>query len=556
MFVSSSGIHGDNSTVESARTNEWEAHWAGFIYMEGTPAGKESIERFLREGIGDLPRAAEKLRGIYYLFLLDRVSGTGYAFIDPNGLYHAYRTRSATGTSILELAAANGLGPQDIAPEPLVEFFHYGALYFGDTLFRDIRRMDPEHILRIEPGGEPSGAIQSMTRTLRDLSAPPTRTFEQCLAAFAGSIKGEKVSLDLTGGIDSRLLAVMLRYLGVDFELALSGRPDNEDIAIAEEVASALGVELHLSYHAIDGLEASLPAVFAACDGSFDVLREHRLAQLQEDRKRRGVTLSLSGTGGELYKDFWWLQDFPWYARKQPNIKKLFHTRIAPVEPHHEYLAGPYRQISEQHGRRFCDRLSKYAVRGNTQTYDRIYYEVKMRDYAGRSLSSHLRLLKCCAPFLDRELVAVGYNLPRHIRAFNGFHRQMMTRYAPQVAAIRTTEGGMSVSSSFGHVVSDIPRYAYDKLSRLERKLSQRLLNRTPKSESPNHPELLAAGRDLVASHRAVERLQEFGLLSSTLHVNDLSSNYLGSILSLDLLLDHLAAPQLPTLSPESGSRW
>jgi asparagine synthetase B (glutamine-hydrolysing) len=182
------------------------------------------------------------------------VSGTGYAFIDPNGLYHAYRTRLATGTSNLELAAANGLGPQDIAPEPLVEFFHYGALFFGDTLSRDIRRMDPEHILRIEPGGE----IHSMPRTLRDLGVPPTPTFEQCLAAFAGSSKGEKVSLDLTGGIDSRLLAVVLRYLGVDFKLALSGRPDKTDIATAEEVASALGVELHLSYHTTDDLETSL----------------------------------------------------------------------------------------------------------------------------------------------------------------------------------------------------------------------------------------------------------------------------------------------------------
>jgi hypothetical protein len=65
MFVSSSGINGDSSEVELARTDEWEAHWAGFIYVEGTPAGRESIVRFLREGVRDLPSAAEKPRGIY-----------------------------------------------------------------------------------------------------------------------------------------------------------------------------------------------------------------------------------------------------------------------------------------------------------------------------------------------------------------------------------------------------------------------------------------------------------------------------------------------------------
>jgi hypothetical protein len=83
---SSSGIQGDNSEVESARTEEWEAHWAGFIYVEGTSTGRESVERFLREEVRDVSSASEKLWGIYYLYLLDRVSGTGYAFIDPNGL--------------------------------------------------------------------------------------------------------------------------------------------------------------------------------------------------------------------------------------------------------------------------------------------------------------------------------------------------------------------------------------------------------------------------------------------------------------------------------------
>jgi hypothetical protein len=57
----------------------------------------------------------------------------------------------------------------------------------------------------------------------------------------------------------------------------------------------------------------------------------------------------------------------------------------------------------------------------------------------------------------------------------------------------------------------------------------------------------LAAGRDLVASRRAVERLQDFGLISSTLHLNDLSFNCLGNILSLDLPLNQLAAPRLAT---------
>jgi asparagine synthetase B (glutamine-hydrolysing) len=530
--------HGDGSIY----TPRWQAFWRGFIYLPGSAAGAESVARFLSEGADSLPICAQKLKGAYLLVLTDRQSATQYCFIDPSGLYQAFCSHDFVSSSFLELAAAAGLGTNDLSPEALVDFLHDGCLSFGDTLFPGIKRMDPECIY-VAP---PSGHIDSIPRQLYDIALPPSWSFEQCLRSFAEAVAAENISVDLTGGIDSRLLAVALQHFGLSFEVALSGVHGNTDLQIAPLVAAVLGHELQVTCHRVDHLEAELPELFHACDGLFDVLREHRPHQLHSDRRRRGITLSLSAAGGELYKDFWWQQDFPFYSRSRANVERLYRLRIACGGRRHDFLRDSYRAISMQSDQRYLERAAMHQVVGNTQTYDHIYYDVKMRDYAGRFLTNHMDVVHCYAPYLDREMVAVGYNLPRHRRAFNTFHRQMITHYSRQAAALKTTEGGMSASSSTFRVAMDIPKYISDKLQRLARLLTAQSYGATHPAESPNHEDLWTYATDLIERRHSLEQLKDFGLLVGTLQSMDLGPDYLGSVLSLDLLLEHLAAAQTP----------
>src|SRR5207245_6966712 len=119
---------------------------------------------------------------------------------------------------------------------------------------------------------------------------------------LAESACAERVSVDLTGGIDSRLLAVVLNYFGLRFEVAASGVPGNSDVQIARAVAEALGKDFHLTTH--DAAGSDWNELFVISDGLFDLGKTGRPIQLQKDRVKRGITLALSGAGGELYKDF------------------------------------------------------------------------------------------------------------------------------------------------------------------------------------------------------------------------------------------------------------
>lgn len=525
---------------DTTSVNEWLASWKGFVYMDGTPAGEASVRRLVQEHAADLPATAQRLKGAYVVSIENRRTGVIDTFIDPSGIFHAFYSRRFCSPSFLELAAMEHLGPDDFAPETLVEFLHNGYISFGETFFAAIRRMDPEHVFRFRPGH----LTELLPRQLNDLNPTSESSFEESMRHFAQSIAAEHISVDLTGGIDSRLLAVMLRHLGLTFECALSGMPGNSDIPLAERVANALGCPFHVAYHQADDLEGLLPVLFTACDGIFDVLKAHRLVRFHAARRSRGVTLSLSGAGGELYKDFWWLQDFPLYCRKRPNLARLFDLRMAGGDIH-SYLTSRYYEYSQRSRQRNLDKLSALQVTGNTQTYDRIYYQVKMRDYAGRFLTNHCTLMPCYAPYLERELVSIGYNLPRYTRAFNGFHRRMTTLYNPAVAGIETTEGRMTVSVSAKCIASDVPKYLADKSRRLVQKLGFVSAPSRSVHESPNNPELWNRAKELVTRRHALERLQEYGLLSSTVKVAELTDNYIGTVLSLDLLFEYLAGPYL-----------
>lgn len=480
-----------------------------------------------------LARQSARLKGVYFVVLHDHRSRDSYAFVDGSGLFQAFYSERFVGTSFLELAEAEQLQPNDLDPEALVEFFHFGNVYSGKTLFSQIKKINPEQIIRLSSKGN----LSLLPRAVRELTAPVI-SFEESIRSFAAAAAEEQISLDLTGGIDSRLLVVMLQSLGLRFEIATCGLSSDPDVSIARQVAEALDLELHVTERAMDTVDWT--EVFKDCDGLFDVVRACSQAQMRTERRQRGISLVVIGVGGELLKDFWWLQDMPFYARSRPNLEKLYAFRIAPAPLQHSYLSVRYRAASLTYRQRALRTLSTYVVSGNTCTYDRIYYSYKMRECGGRSATNYSRQIHCYAPYLEREVVAFGYQLPRTQRFFNNFHRQMITRLNPGVARIPTTEGGISVSADVLPISRDLLRYVSDKFSRLTNKLGQKVFDRGHRRGNFDAADFTTSVREVSTRRRTLERLKDLGILSPAVQLNQVNTDYLGRMLSLDMLLEKL----------------
>jgi hypothetical protein len=287
----------------------------------------------------------------------------------------------------------------------------------------------------------------------------------------------------------------------VDFEVTLCGNPGDRDVAVAEQVAKIIGHDLYVYQHDISDFAASIVDIFRACDGLFNPVKAHRLINMQRAKAKRGVTVAISGLAGELLSDTWWAHDFPFYSRRAANLSRLYSLHIAPMGLRHGYLASEYRSVSEGFFERYLASLAPFVRRGNTQTYDSIYYYHKQCDYGGRVLINSREVLPIVTPYLDRDVTAFGYALPRSTRLFAYCHRKTTTRFNAMAARVPTSgPGGRAVSSRPADVPVDFAKYVGHLVTRVATKLGQKMFQRTYFLRSFNHPGFSSTVRQLLVT--------------------------------------------------------
>ncbi|MDA8087536.1 MAG: asparagine synthase-related protein [Nitrospiraceae bacterium] len=525
-----------SSSLENA---DYRAYWEGMLFIDGILSGETSVAAFFDElKKTPIEDACRLLKGIYFIVVESKKKGEIHAFVDNAGLYHAFYTDCAVSNSFLELARHEGYGPDDLSAESVAEFLHFGCLFFQKTYFDGIRRIARTDVLCLPEDG---GKMKFLRKKGIDLDAAPCLPPESIWEYFrklALSLGNCNVSVDLTGGTDTRLVAAMLDHFGLEFETGSSGGDDDYvDISVARKVAGAMGHRCFGTIHSLSSLERDIRDVFYATEGLYDALYYHRLFQLQNARKNRGIDTMISGVGGELFKDFWWLQDFPFYSRKSANIGRFVNMRLMPFEPMSGILAGPFAVASRGLKGNLKRGLSCYVLDSNTRTYDNIFYNVILADIAGRILTSHSNYLKCFAPFLDLDLARMGFNLKLSQRCFNLFHRKVLTRVNPLLARFATSENGMTVSCEPGNMLRDLPRFFNDRLRRLLIKLG---MLKQRKFRTLNNPDFIARARPMKVTKASISALKDAGIIAGNVQLSRIEDKYLGMFLSLGMLIRDL----------------
>ena len=522
---------------------EYSAYWAGLPYWPGNPPGEPSVRRLIARAaeVGVLD-AAPDLCGHYFLALVHRPTGKCHAFVDGGGMSFGFRTKDAVSTSFLDLARLLRLGRDDLDPDAMVEFLNTGMVFFGRTLFPPIQRIAWDQVVTFSAGGE----VEVLRKPGDDIGAPPHADFVSHFAEIAADFRDERCSLDLTGGVDSRLVAALLAHFGLDFEVTISGVDDHPDVVISRRLAAILGTEHHLTPHRLDRLEAELPLLFRLSDGMQDVLRLHRLWQHNQRRIARGATLVINGDAGNFYKDFLWMQDFPFYHRKRSNLGRLYDFRIVSVPFPEKALAPDYRPASRGLRSRILVGLEDHVDSTNTRTYDRISYYVKTQGGTGQffTLSS---MIPYYIPLLETDMVRTGFHLPRSVRFFNRFQRRLISQYYPAMANLPTPDHGATLSNDTLHQLMDLQRFVVNRATRLLKKTMQRATGKTFFQRISDHPGLKSTAAQSPTVHAMIDELRGAGILAEGADVGCIGPGRLGKILTLGFLLRHLDQPERTT---------
>jgi hypothetical protein len=538
MLIHQGRVAGVREHEQALALDEYVAYWTGLPYWPGNAPGEPSVRRLLSRvaEVGVLD-ASPGLCGHYFLAVTHQPTGKSYAFVDGGGMSCGFWADGAVASSFLDLARLLRLRSADLDPHAVVEFLSLGAVFFGRTLFPQIRRIAWDEVVAVSGDDR----VDVLRKPADDIGEPPRKDFVAHFAELAADFRHQRCSFDLTGGVDSRLVAALLAHFGLDFEIAISGIEGHPDVVLSRELAAVLGKEHHFTRHTVENPEEDLPLLFQLGDGLQDVVRLHRLYQHNHQRVARGASIALTGDGGNFYKDWLWMQDFPFYNRARPNFTRLFDYRILPVPFPENALTPPYRKAAGELKSRVLAGLREHRDRTNSRTYDRVSYYVKTQAAAAPGVSSLSSIVPYYAPLLEPDVVRTGFHLPRRRRFFNRFQRALITRYYPALAPVRTTESGMSLSDHPLHQLKDLGRFGTNRVLRLVKKAMQRAVGKTYlQTPVPDHPDLLpgimrsATTRDLIGELRAV------GVLADGADVGSIGPGRLGRVLTLGFLAQHL----------------
>lgn len=136
------------------------------------------------------------------------------------------------------------------------EFLAAGYVTGSETLLKDIRQVQAGEILSLS-GEDVRKKFYFTFRSIgilefeyEDLRSILIKLLDKVFKKFIDSLNGNVVCVSLSGGFDSRLIAVMLKKFHYDKVICMSyGRKDNPEMTLAEKTAAELGFQwININY--------------------------------------------------------------------------------------------------------------------------------------------------------------------------------------------------------------------------------------------------------------------------------------------------------------------
>ncbi|MDB3936349.1 hypothetical protein N9383_06485 [Granulosicoccus sp.] len=274
-----------------------------------------------------------------------------------------------------------------------------------------------------------------------------------------------------------------------------------------------------------------------------NLISHHRLMQYQTDRHARGVELTLKGLGGELYRDFIWVQDFPFYKSTNTNIKKMHRLRMEMIQLNGSLLTDQFEDWGSKARQLRLDKMSSMSLGINTQSYDSIHASQYLQIAASRAItnSQHKDTL-CQAPLTETHRLQHSFQQPRLRRFAARYQKEIITEGSKDLARVRTTYGN-SASNELCYQLMGLYGVSRSYATVAIRKVSQRYLNKTILGfQSPNHPNSMQILRESEFAANALSILKERRVVKKNVLLSDIDDRFIESFLTTGWFIDGINA--------------
>lgn len=414
------------------RGSAWTA-WAGSLNPEPAAMGG----------------ALAELDGQFALVRLDGDGERATVATDPLGMKPVFVAVSGGRTYVSTSALALARHLRSVPSRLGVEAFLRSGLQFGAlTQWEGIERLRPAEYRELSAAGERRGAYWEPTLEDGVERLSLSESAELCIERAGGAISsrygGTRPWLDLTGGFDSRLLALLSRRAGLEFMTNTVGEEGDEDVRLARRVAATAGWpwrRLDLPPDWTERLPALAEEALAWGDGHLDALS---LAAVLLGHREKGEVerALLNGGGGEEFRDHPWGHELFGAGRSTSvDYGRLIAWRILLPIDLSAMTADPTAAVASVFREELERRAEPFSSQSNIFQND-LLYAYKMTGHSGAYQAAGARWVEVEMPYYLRPvLLNVISVAPRH-RRFHRLMREMISQLDPEIAAIQTETGG------------------------------------------------------------------------------------------------------------------
>ena len=466
---------------------------SGWIVVKGTIADVRSessivdLAQLLEQIVAEQPGDLNRYEGTFCLAAWDARRGQGWAFNDQasglNLYYGAHDGGLYVATTGLALARALGLG---LDAHGVLEFLWKSTLLVPTTMFDGLQRVDVGEHVRYRAGklslGKHWYPYAPMSRKVNlDRAAEDIAALAVDRLARYGAVANPVLS-DLTGGLDTRLLASAAHAANLDLTVTVNGPSDAEDVLIARELAQVMNWDIrHFDTRALWTAKVTPELRQELVYRTNGELRFSEIYHHFVSRPLLGqhFGLHMIGTGGDFYRTFPWEESF-----------KMQYKSLATLTPpadlvNFDGLSCLYAHLQPKIAGSDCRRLGASV----TQQWDATFVW-KMTSHISLYLTAVHNWLPSVAPMMSAGILEKAISMPWKLRLGGQLQRQVIACLSPRAAAVESWHSARrerrgTAQPGLKTVAFEMRRYAGRLTSAVKRRVIQRAFGKKEPEKPP-----------------------------------------------------------------------
>lgn len=508
-------------------------YYAGLLYLaHGKKAGKQSIDLIIQEyESGDIQ--FQNIYGSYVIMIENKKDKNILMFSDNSHMSTIFYSERFVGDNFLEMAG--GMEKPRLKKKIICEYLTLTRGYYFETFIKGIRMLRASKYYEVRNGK--IFAREKNIGYLGDMSS--VKDIPSFFDDMAKSLADQKVVAALTGGYDSRTVVACLNKK-LDFDLFISGNNEaSQEIRLSKEAAGSIGKQLQILSPdmAVVDKEEVLKKSFADSGGRacYHSSGLYRIDYFLNELKRQGYKILLTGDAGDMYKDLWYKQDFPFYYKRRTNAK-LFYLGRMETSNNSGFLGEEICPYYKEQKNDIVSRLQKQQCREAVKSYAKYGYKIAWE----KSVFSHAidNDMMLYSPLQELELVKYSFLQPIRLKYLNGLQRRVISGQSPELAKVFTTYGTNASMDKFSLLRDSIVECA-GQVRRLMRGIKRKLGDRE-KAMAKVMIEDDSDLRELILSRDALEYCQREGFINRKLRIEEIPVTLLYRIIYLYQLAEYL----------------